>query len=329
MPGVSRILERLDELYAIGASRPGGSPEEDAAHALAARWMEEAGLAVEVDEAGNTFGRRGPADVWSGSHLDSVPDGGRFDGTLGVVAALEAAERTRVPLAVVAFRDEERACSGSRACVASGRLPRAFFEVHVEQGPVLERAGVPLGIVTSVAGVVRGERVFEGRADHAGTTPMDARDDALVRAAEFVLHVARTPAPGTVATVGRLAVEPGVANVVPARVAVTVDARAGTLEELEALVAAIGFEPSYRASPASMSGPPLASLRAALPGALELVSGAGHDAGILAAAGVPAAMLFVRSLNGGASHSPEELSSGEDVELAVAALARALDRLAG
>ena len=134
-----------------------------------------------------------------------MPDGGRFDGVLGVVAGIELAERLDVPFAVVAFRDEERGCAGSSACAAAGRLPEAYLELHVEQGPVLERANEPIGIVTAIAGIARGEVVFEGRADHAGTTPMDVRDDALLRAAEYVLHVARTPWAGTVATVGRLA----------------------------------------------------------------------------------------------------------------------------
>jgi acetylornithine deacetylase/succinyl-diaminopimelate desuccinylase-like protein len=321
-----RALQRLDELYAIGATRIGGSPEEDAAHELVAHWLEEAGLAVEVDAAGNTFGTRGVAEVWTGSHVDSVPNGGRFDGALGVVAAIEAAEHTDAPLAVVAFRDEERGCKGSRACVAAGSLPKAFVELHVEQGPTLANGGAPLGIVTSIAGQAIGEVTFEGRADHAGTTPMDARRDALVEAAEFVLRV-RAAAPPGVATVGRLEVEPGATNVVPSRVTLWVDARAGTSEELDALIARIGFEPR-RSDPVAMSGIPLAALRAAAPGAPELVSGAGHDAAILALAGVPTAMLFVRSLNGGISHSPDELASAEDVELGVAALAAALDTVA-
>src|SRR5579871_2147907 len=214
---MSRVKDRLEELYAIGRTRIGGSPEEDAAHELLARWLREAGLEVEVDAAGNTFGRRGEAAVWVGSHHDTVPDGGRFDGALGVVAALEAAHRTDKPLAVVAFRDEERGCAGSRARVAAGSLPRAFLELHIEQGPVLERAGAPLGIVTAIVGQARGERIFTGRADHAGTTPMDARRDALVEAAAFVIHVAAS-AGDAVATVGRLEVEPGAGNVVPARV---------------------------------------------------------------------------------------------------------------
>jgi acetylornithine deacetylase/succinyl-diaminopimelate desuccinylase-like protein len=321
---MSRVFDRLDELYAISATRIGYSPEEDAAHELVARWLVEAGLAVETDRAGNTLGRRGDGRLWSGSHLDTVPNGGRFDGALGVVAAIEIAERVDVPLTVVAFRDEERSCAGSRACVEDGRLPGAFLELHVEQGPVLARADEPLGIVTAIVGQARGELVFEGRADHAGTTPMDAREDALVEAAAFVLRARDAPGRDAVVTVGSLVVEPGAANVVPARVTVSVDVRAPSSEELDRLIANLGFELAYRTEPVAMSGGPLAALRAAAPGAPELVSGAGHDAGILAAAGVPTGMLFVRSLNGGVSHSPDELSSPEDIALALDVLAEAV-----
>jgi hydantoinase/carbamoylase family amidase len=281
---------------------------------------------VEADAAGNTIGRRGDARVWSGSHLDSVPTAGRFDGVLGVVAAVEAAARLpEAPLGVVAFRAEETGPMGSRRLA---ELPAAFLELHVEQGPVLERAAEPLGIVTAIAGQARGSVTFEGRADHAGTTPMEARDDALVDAARFVLHVRDCARDGAVATVGAIEIEPNAVNVVPARVTVSVDARAPDAEQLDELVRAIGFEPAWRLDPVAMSGPPLEALRAVLPGAPELVSGAGHDAMVLAAAGVPTAMLFVRSLNGGVSHSPDELSSEEDVELAVDALTAALARLA-
>jgi acetylornithine deacetylase/succinyl-diaminopimelate desuccinylase-like protein len=326
---VERVLERLDELYAIGATRIGYSPEEDAAHELFASWLRELELEVETDRAGNTIGRRGEARLWLGSHLDTVPNGGRFDGALGVVAALEVASRTDVPLAVVAFRDEERTCAGSNACVEDGRLPEAFLELHVEQGPVLERAGAPVGIVTAIVGQARGEVVFEGRADHAGTTPMDARDDALVKAAEFVLDTQAAAADGLVATIGQLRVDPGAVNVVPARVTLSVDARAPSSDQLEELIRAIGFEPSYRTEPVAMTDPALAALREAAAGAPELVSGAGHDAGILAASGVACGMLFVRSLNGGVSHSPDELSSGEDIAVALDVLAAAAVRIAG
>jgi allantoate deiminase len=320
-----RILERLDLLAALG-DRPGYGPQEDAAHELAAGWLREAGLEVSVDEAGNLHGRRGEARVWAGSHLDCVPSGGRFDGALGVVAAIEAAERLRDrPLGIVAFRAEETGPMGSRRLA---EVPQAFVELHIEQGPVLERAGEPLGVVTAIAGQARGQVVFEGRADHAGTTPMEVRDDALVKAAAFVQHVSRCPRDGAVATVGAIEVEPNAGNVVPARVTVSIDARAPLAAQLDELVAAIGFEPSWRLEPVAMSGPPFEALSALLPDAPRLVSGAGHDAMVLAAAGVPTAMLFVRSLNGGVSHCPEELSSAEDVALAADALTDLLARLA-
>ncbi|MGH3133851.1 MAG: M20/M25/M40 family metallo-hydrolase, partial [Gaiellaceae bacterium] len=135
------ILERLEQLYAIGggpgANRLHGSAAEDEAHELAAGWMREAGLTVEVDGAGNLFGRAAERRVvWVGSHLDTVPRGGRFDGALGVVAAIEAVASTGRG-SVVVFRGEEVGCVGSRALCGSGaELPSAFLELHVEQGPV-------------------------------------------------------------------------------------------------------------------------------------------------------------------------------------------------
>lgn len=337
--GMSRLFERLDELYAIGggpgANRPSGSAAEDEAHARAAAWMRAAGLAVEVDRAGNLVGRTGRSDdVWVGSHLDTVPQGGRFDGALGVVAALEAVERTGCG-AVVAFRGEEVGCVGSRALVSGGApLPRAFLELHVEQGPVLAERGVPLGVVTGIAGYARGELVFQGRSGHAGTTPMAGRADALLPAAEAILRIAAAAREleGAVATVGQVVVEPGGVNVIPGRVRISIDARAPDAERLDALIRAIGFEPAQRVEPVLLAGRARAALREAIEERglepVELPSGAGHDAGILAAAGIDAGMLFVRSLAGGISHSPDELSSDEDVELAVEVLAAALRRLA-
>ena len=128
-------------------------------------------------------------------------------------------------------------------------LPDAFLELHIEQGPVLAAAGEPLGVVTAIAGQARGAVTFEGRADHAGTTPMDARADALVDAARFILHVRDCARDGAVATVGAIEVEPNAVNVVPARVTVSVDARARLAAQLDALVAAIGFEPVHRLDP--------------------------------------------------------------------------------
>src|SRR5436305_10369151 len=227
MPAV-RALDRLEELYSIGggvgANRVGGSGGEDRAHELAAGWMQEAGLEVAVDDAGNLIGRTADAAVWTGSHLDSVPGGGKFDGALGVVAAIEAVERVGKGAAVV-FRDEERGCVGSTAFVEGGDLPAGFLEVHIEQGPVLERAGVPLGLAQGIVGIVRGERIFEGKAGHAGTVPMEGRTDALVAAAEYILRVrdAATAIPDAVATVGQVDVEPAAANVIPSRVRISID----------------------------------------------------------------------------------------------------------
>jgi allantoate deiminase len=314
---VSRVLERLDAIYAIAQHRAAYSPEEDAAHELAADWMRAAGLEVSRDDAGNLFGRRGEARVWAGSHLDSVPTAGRFDGALGVVAAIEAADRLRDrALAVVAFRAEETGPMGSKQITD---LPAAYLEVHIEQGPVLERLGEPLGVVTAIAGQARGQRTFVGRADHAGTTPMAAREDALVMAAGFVLHVRESAGEGTVATVGAIECEPNATNVVPAKVTVSVDARSADGAKLDALVDAIGFDVGWKSEPVPMGD----AFATVLPDAPRLVSGAGHDAMF-----VPnASMLFVRSLNGGVSHHPDELSSEADIELAVAALTEALSRL--
>ena len=348
--------------------------------------MQEAGLELSLDPAGNLFGRSvgasDAAEIWSGSHLDSVPQGGRFDGALGVVAALEAVERLGPQartLAVVAFRDEEgwrfgRGCFGSRALCGrlraseletldeeglsiaeavrslgfgpipeSGwleRPPAAFVELHVEQGPVLDALGSPLGIVTSIAGLARMRVAFSGHGGHAGTTPMARRRDALVAAARFVLAVkeAAETREQAVATVGHLTVEPNAANVVPARVELLVDARApdpGTLsllvDEIEAAAGDAHVQHLGRLQSVEMHPDLRALLREAAEGLGLLVpplpSGAGHDAGVLADAGVPSAMLFVRSGAGGVSHSPQEHSDDADIALAVDALERVLGRL--
>ena len=344
---LSATLERqLDDVFhigdGVGANRVGGTPAEDEAVGLAVGWFEEAGLEIERDGRGNVVARlrgRSPElpEVWTGSHLDSVPQGGRYDGALGVVAGLAAvqaigqAERT---LAVAVFRDEETGCHGSRWRARNAALPGSYVELHVEQGPVLAAAQAPLGVVSSIAGIVRGWREFAGRADHAGTTPMDVREDALTAAAEYVLAVrARAAAiEGTVATIGQVEISPGAVNVIPGRVSVSVDARAPDQERLDRLVAALALdEAHYRIPPVVMSERVRVILREEIErvGApvVELPSGAGHDAAPLGGAGVESGMLFVRSLNGGASHSPEELSSGEDIALALEVLTATLARL--
>jgi acetylornithine deacetylase/succinyl-diaminopimelate desuccinylase-like protein len=341
-----RLLERLDALYAIGggpgANRIGYTPAEDEAHRLAAEWLRQAGLDVDVDAHRNLFGRlRGEQpelpEVWTGSHLDSVPQGGKYDGALGVVAGIEAVERLgrqRRTLAVVAFRDEERGCAGSRGVAATGPLPGAYLELHHEQGPRLELAEAPLGIVTGIVGYKRSVRTIDGRAGHAGTTPMAARDDALVAAAAEILRIREVALSieDAVATVGHVEVEPGGTNVIPGRVRFSVDARAPDADRLSRLTAALGLDDEGRTEPVAMSETVQAALRAALEErrvpVVELVSGAGHDAGILASARVEAGMLFVRAQNGGISHSPDEHASDEDVSVAVDVLTDALGRLA-
>ena len=345
MTTLATLNRRLDDVFHIGdgagANRVGGTPAEDEACALAVSWMEEAGLEVEIDGRGNVVGRLVGSrpelpEVWTGSHLDSVPEGGRFDGALGVLAGLEAvlavgqSERT---LGVVVFRDEETGCHGSRWRVRHAPLPGSYVELHVEQGPRLAAAGAPLGVVAGIAGIVRCSKVFEGRADHAGTTPMDSRGDALVAAAAYVLRVREVAGaiPDAVATVGELDVEPGAANVVPARVRLTVDARAPDQERLDRLVEELDLEDAHYVIPPVRLSPETLRTEVEARGlpVVELPSGAGHDAGVLAAAGVESSMLFVRSLNGGASHSPDEHSSDEDVALALDVLTAALRRLSG
>ena len=332
---MSRLLDRIEQVYALG-DRIGYTEAEDTAHALVRGWMEEAGLAVEADAAGNLIGRvrGGEREVWTGSHLDSVPSGGRFDGALGVLAGLEAVERVAAPgLAVVAFRDEERGCAGSRARAAAGPLPDAYVELHIEQGPRLERADAPLAAVTGIVGYSRQTVTITGRAGHAGTTPMDARDDALVAAAERLLAIrdAASAIPEAVATVGTIRVEPGGVNVIPGEVSFTVDTRAPDRARLDEVLAAIGLETGVGVEPAAMDRMIVALVRDAIAArglpVVELASGAGHDAGILASAGVACGMLFVRSRNGGISHHPDEWSDPDDIELAVDVLAEVLSRV--
>jgi beta-ureidopropionase / N-carbamoyl-L-amino-acid hydrolase len=345
---VERILERLDELYAIGSTRIGYSPEEDAAHALAARWFEEAGLEVEVDSAGNTFGRRGEAALWLGSHLDTVPNGGRFDGALGVLAALEVAERSDYPLAVVAFRDEERTCAGSNACVAEGRLPQAFLELHVEQGPVLEADGITIGAVTGVQGISWQELTIEGQSNHAGTTPMALRHDAAYAAARlttFVRELAGELGIHQVATVGQVDLHPNLINVVAGRATMTVDLRNTDDATLQA---AEGRVRAFSAELAAAEGVTITSRRLARfepvefdPAVVALVeatatrlghsvrrlpSGAGHDAQMLARV-CPTAMVFTPSV-AGVSHNPAELTRDEDLEAGANVLLQVLLALA-
>lgn len=402
--GAARIVERVDELFAIGraagTNRPGLGAGEEEAFRRARGWMEAAGLEVRTDPAGNLLGslagtEPGAAEVWTGSHLDTPPDGGRFDGALGVAAAVEAIAasarrgRARRTLTAVAFRLEEgsrfgRGVFGSRALAgmlepgegelrdaagislaeafadlglgelpAQGWLdppPACYVEAHIEQGPVLAARGAALGVVTSIAGMAGLEIAFVGRRGHAGTVPMPLRADALAAAARAmaVAYDAARGIPGAVCTIGRLTALPGATNTIPGRAELFADLRAPDAAGLAALVQAVEaavaeaaaaggctveIDRRWRYEPVPMSAVPTAALRRAieqigLP-AVELPSGAGHDAAILAMAGVPAGMLFVRSDAGGVSHAPQEHTGIDAVEACLAALEHALWELAG
>ena len=244
------------------------------------------------------------------------------------------------------------------AALGYGELPRsgwldpapsAFVEAHIEQGPSLAAGGAPLGIVTSIAGMAGLELTFRGRRGHAGTVQMHLRSDALGAAARFVAaaHDIAGSLPGAVATIGRLTVAPGATNTIPERCELFADLRAPDAARVDALVAGVTaaahaaaaetrcevvVEPRWRYEPVAMSDGPRAALRRAVEALgvepVDLPSGAGHDAAILALAGVPSAMLFVRSDAGGVSHAPEESTGADAVVLAVQALEAALRELA-
>ncbi|WBU61715.1 Zn-dependent hydrolase [Paracoccus albus] len=360
-------------------------------------WLEtrfsEAGLDVSTDAAGNMIGRRtgsvkGLGTILIGSHSDTVPDGGRFDGIGGVIVALEVARMLkeqkivlRHDLAVVDFLAEEVSvfgvsCIGSRGMTAAlpkdwldlthdgrtlaqairdvGGAPdkpvdpgkvRAFLELHIEQGTVLENEGTDLGIVTAIAGIERIEVVLTGQPDHAGTTPMGTRADALVAAAALVCDIdaeAKRRAAGPdhfTATVGEFGIEPGAANVVPGRVRMLIDARSSQREAMEDFLAWIEeraqrMPERIRAETRLMSDnhptPMDDGLITMLESAAEtigashrrMVSGAGHDAAYMAKI-APAAMIFVPSKDG-RSHCPEEWTEAGDIALGAELMAEAV-----
>jgi N-carbamoyl-L-amino-acid hydrolase len=398
-----RLHESLRDLAQIGATPGGGvtrlalSNEDQSARNLLRRWMEESALQVRHDDFGNMSGRRagsraGGAVVMA-SHIDSVRQGGRYDGAYGVLAALEVMRTlndhgvtTTKPLEIVNWTNEE----GVRfepAMLASGavtgqftpdyvygrsdrdgarfgdELERigykgerqnrpgpidAYLELHIEQGPVLEDADIPVGVVEGIVGITWSEVVVEGHADHAGPSPMPLRRDALVAASRVVAgvnEIART-VNGAVGTVGRLSVEPNVINTIPGKVTMSVDFRhpeLATLEtlldSLELLARDVARETSTSVSVSrfwtSEPTPFTADIVEAVQGAADelgvpvqrLWSGAGHDAKYVQEI-APSAMIFVRSVNG-LSHCEQEHSHPEDLEAGANVLLRAALRLAG
>lgn len=345
------------------------------------------GLDLVTDRAGNQWAWWGDPDasgpgVVVGSHLDSVPDGGAFDGPLGVVSALLVIDALRAagvspsrPVGVVNFGDEEGArfgiaCAGSR--MVTGTLPRdralglrdgdgtsmaeamsaaghdaarvgrdsetlrrigCFVELHVEQGRGLIDLGRPVAVGTGIWPHGRWRMEFAGQANHAGTTRLEDRHDPMLDYAAAVLRARELAREhGIVATCGKVVVEPNGVNAIPSRVRGWLDARGADAGAVRALVAELSeghevHEESW--TPATPFDTALSDRCAAvLDGAPRLASGAGHDAGVLAEAGVATAMLFVRNPTG-VSHAPGESSPDEDCRTGASALATVLAALAG
>ena len=358
-------------------------------HARLRDWMERAGMSVATDHAGNLRGRYSSTRssskrLFIGSHLDTVPRGGAFDGILGVVLGVALIERLGgrglpFEIEVIGFSEEEGVrfgvpFIGSRALIgdvddqllttiapaitAFGLDPKrinearagddalGYLEFHIEQGPVLESLGLPLGIVETIAGQSRLEVLFEGHANHAGTTPMNLRRDALAGAAPWIAEVEREArsVPGAVATVGRVVVSPGASNVIPGSAMTSLDvrhtddaARHDLVARLLRCAAQIAAARCLRVSSEQRLDQAAVSMDPSLTQLMEravsttgcpvhrISSGAGHDA-VIVARRMPVAMLFLRS-PGGISHHPGETVLAQDVDAALRVGMRFLEEL--
>jgi N-carbamoyl-L-amino-acid hydrolase len=392
-----RMEQRIQALSQFGANPEGGvsrvafSEADRAGREYIEALMRDAALDVRVDTAGNLIGRRagredGLPPILFGSHIDSVPGGGNYDGDVGVIGAIEVIELlnehgivTRHPLEVVSFTDEEGGLTGSRAMVGSlsadaleivshsgltirdgirqvggdpDRLDlaarkagdlTAYVELHIEQGAILDEADIDIGVVEGIVGIRWWEVTVEGMANHAGTTPMDRRRDALVSAAELTLainRIARELEGRQVATVGQIRASPGAPNVVPGKVTMSLEIRdldaakmqlvfdrieeeAGRIAEGNATP--IAFAELDLAAPPAPTDERLRAIVAQAADELGLThkrmpSGAGHDAQDLAKI-APIGMIFVPSV-GGISHSPREFTSAQDMANGASVLLR-------
>jgi allantoate deiminase len=372
---LAREAIRRCRLLAACTEQPGHitrtflSPPMHEAHRMVRAWMEGARMEVRVDAAGNLRGLFGSgARLLIGSHLDTVPDAGAYDGILGVMLGIALVEcQPPCAVEVAAFSDAEGvrfgvpflgslAMAGTpvmdapvldairafgldpalQAEAAIGSDVRGFLEIHIEQGPALDGVKRRLGAVVSVGGQSRAAVRFTGKANHVATTSMEARRDALGAAAEWIVAVealARTTR-GLMATVGRVDVEPGAANVIPGAVRVTADVRHArdavrieAIRHLRARAQSIAqarqiecdWRPLCDQTTTPMDPAMVEALGAAIRSAgypdHRMASSASHDAMILARK-VPAAMLFVRTPNG-LSHHPDETVLAEDVEAAL------------
>jgi N-carbamoyl-L-amino-acid hydrolase len=396
----ARLNAHLKALSAFGANPNGGvsrtaySDADRAGRSWVIQRMQSAGLNVSVDFAGNIFGRRAGSvpslkPIVFGSHIDSVPDGGNFDGNVGSLAAIEVAQTLaedrvtlRHPIEVVVWANEEGGLYGSRA--VSGQLTAAelknrawsgktieegmnflggngtrvdevkrkrgdiatYLELHIEQGGTLERDKIQIGVVEGIVGIRQWNVTVTGTQNHAGTTPMDQRQDALLATARFVDMVNRVvrAEPGRhVGTVGRIEAFPGAPNVIAGRVTATLELRdldaAKTMRLFqrieqeaqrigEANTTTFAFTVRHENVPAP-SDPEVRAMIADSATALGytsrvMPSGAGHDAQAMAQLG-PMGMIFIPSI-GGISHSPREFSTAEDIARGAEVLMGALRR---
>ena len=402
---VLNLIERISQfsLEGLGTTRWAYSPEDRLAREIIAGEMIRIGMSVREDEIGNLFGRlpgteEGALPVALGSHLDTVPEGGNYDGILGVVGALAAVERLQQegavfknPVEVIVFAAEESsrfnvATMGSKAM--AGRAPieqwcllkdkqgmtfeealnacglkpdqlsgvirkagewKAFLELHIEQGPVLEKEGLEIGVVQAIVGLLGLKVVVKGQAGHAGTTPMVGRRDALVSASHIIQAVQEVGLSesdlGTVATIGEFKVFPGAMNVIPGRVEIWIDLRSideeslmrafQTLKDEIADICAeaetgASIEVLYSEKPVPMSGEIVDLLKNICEkekiSYRLMPSGAGHDAMNMAEL-TNAGMIFIPCRDG-LSHHPEEYASPEDMERGIRVLMQALRELA-
>jgi N-carbamoyl-L-amino-acid hydrolase len=362
-------------------SRVAYSDADRAARAVVMDWMRAAKLEPSVDYAGNIIGRRAGTDpslkpIVFGSHIDSVPEGGNYDGDVGSMSAIEVAQTlaehnltTRHPLEVAIWQNEEGGLYGSRAL--SGQLVAAelknvsssgktveqgitflggdptkldqvkrrkgdiaaYFELHIEQGGILDAAKIDIGVVEGIVGIKQWEVTVTGFANHAGTTPMDQRHDALLAASRFVDMVNRVVRgiPGRqVGTVGRIQAFPGAPNVIPGKVVCTLELRDLDDAKVDSMFAQIqaeakkigaqnGTQFAYSELHVNTAAPSDPRMRKIITDAAKglglsaraMPSGAGHDAQAMAQLG-PMGMIFVPSV-GGISHSPKEFSRPKDI----------------
>lgn len=394
----SRLTERMRTLASFGQNDAGGIDRVafSDANLEALDWVSgllgEAGFYTHVDVAGNLIGRKAGTNntlrpLIFGSHIDSVPGGGNFDGQVGSMGSVEVAtvlasagHTTRHPIQVAIFSNEEGGKTGSRALAgevepfeleiqtASGytigeglrrlggdpdRLAEvrrgegshtAFLELHIEQGAVMDTDGYDIGVVEGIVGIMRWNVTVRGATNHAGTTPMDRRSDAMVGAARFIdlAHRTAREMPGRqVATVGRLEAEPGAPNVIPGLVRMTLEIRDLTMDGIQNTFDSIrlgvdsvadessvsfSFERFYtsRAAPTDERIRDIIQNESSSLGldARRMPSGAGHDAQSMALLG-PVGMIFVPSI-AGISHSPEEHTADEDITNGTQVLLRTL-----